>query len=331
MARTRSTAFGRLAVVTTGLALALVALGGAVRATDSGLACPDWPRCFGLWIPPADLQIWLEHSHRLLAGVVGIAIGVLTMWAIARYRHRPAVLWASVAALVLVVVQAALGALVVLQLLRADLVTAHLGMAMVVVACLIFLALSSSAPAPAGDARVAGERRRLAWTSTVVAALCFVQILVGGHVTGIGAGLAYTDFPLMDGAVIPAIGSEAEALHVAHRLLAYLLALGVAYLAVVAVRYRRSATAAGAWDRRQRWLASLPLAAGVLVVVQIALGVANLTNGTSFVTVIPHLAVASWIWSVLVLHSMLAHRTASGEREPAGPARAAALRHKAPA
>lgn len=330
MARTRSTAFGRLAVVTTGLALALVTLGGAVRATGSGLACPDWPRCFGLWIPPAELPIWLEHSHRLLAGVVGIAIGVLTVWAVARFRHRPAVLWASVVALVLVVVQAALGAFVVLELLRADLVTAHLGMAMVVVACLIFLALSSSARAPAGDARVAGARRRLAWTSTVLAALCFVQILVGGHVTGIGAGLAYTDFPLMDGAVIPAIGSEAEALHVAHRLLAYLLTLGVGYLAVVAVRYRRSARDAGAWDRQQRWLASLPLVAAVLVVVQIALGVANLANGTSFVTVIPHLAVASWIWSVLVLHSMLAHRTGSTE-EPTGPSRAAALRHKAAA
>ncbi|MEX0658967.1 MAG: COX15/CtaA family protein, partial [Egibacteraceae bacterium] len=157
MASQHPTGFGRLAVVTAGLSLVLVALGGAVRATDSGLACPDWPRCFGLWIPPADLNIWLEHSHRLLAGVVAIAIAVLTVWALARFRTRPAVVWASVTALVLVTIQAGLGALVVLRLLRADLVTAHLGMAMVVVACLIYLAVAVTRPAPSGSAGAAGE------------------------------------------------------------------------------------------------------------------------------------------------------------------------------
>lgn len=309
MASQRATGFGRIAVVTAGLSLALVALGGAVRATDSGLACPDWPRCFGQWIPPADLHMWLEHSHRLLAGVVGIAVAVLTVWALVRFRGRPSVVWASVAALILVVIQAGLGALVVLRLLRADLVTAHLGMAMVVVACLIYLALSASPAAPS----VSGTgmpSRRLAWTSTAVAGLCFVQILVGGHVTGIGAGLAYTSFPLMDGALIPAASSQREAFHVAHRLLAYLLAGGVVYLSVVAVRHRRAAITAGAWTRDQRWLVTLPLVAGGLVVIQVILGVANLYNGTSFVTVIPHLAVASWIWATLALHSMLAHRRA---------------------
>lgn len=314
MTTQRPTAFGRLAVVTAGLSLVLVALGGAVRATDSGLACPDWPLCFGRWIPPANLNMWLEHSHRLLAGVVGIAVAVLAVWAVARFRDRPTILWASVTALVLVVVQAGLGALVVLHLLDANLVTAHLGMAMVVVACLVYLAVASSS-GPADGPRGG----RLAWTSTAVAALCLVQILVGGHVTGIGAGLVYTDFPLMDGALIPSIGSEREAFHVAHRLLAYLLAGGVAYLAIVAVRVRRAAAAVGDGGG-SHWLVTLPLLACMLVVVQIVLGVANLGNRTSFVTVIPHLAVASWLWSTLVLHSLLAHRGVTATADP-GPER----------
>ncbi|MEX2620886.1 MAG: COX15/CtaA family protein [Egibacteraceae bacterium] len=329
MASQHPTGFGRLAVVTAGLSLVLVALGGAVRATDSGLACPDWPRCFGLWIPPADLNIWLEHSHRLLAGVVAIAIAVLTVWALARFRTRPAVVWASVTALVLVTIQAGLGALVVLRLLRADLVTAHLGMAMVVVACLIYLAVAVTRPAPSGSAGAAGDRR-LAWTATAVAGLCFAQILVGGHVTGIGAGLVYPTFPLMDGALIPAIGTEREAFHVAHRLLAYLLAGGAAYLVVAALRHRRTMLAAGAWGHGQRWLLALPLATGLLVVVQIVLGVANLYNGTSFLTVIPHLAVASWIWATLVLHVLLAHGQAAS-RSAAAPTPSPTPRQEAPA
>lgn len=328
MATQRSRGFARLAVWTTGLTLALVALGGAVRATDSGLACPDWPRCFGLWIPPADLNVWLEHSHRLLAGVVGIAILVLAVWAAARFRDRPSVLWASQAALLLVVVQAALGAFVVLRLLEAELVTAHLGMAMTVVACLVYLSVNASR-APSRDPLPGHRDRRFAWATSAVALLCFLQILVGGHVTGIGAGLVYTDFPLMGGAVLPSVGSEKEAFHVAHRLLAYLLAGGIVSLSAAAISHRRRLQAAGLWTRGHRWLVTLPLWASLLVVVQIGLGVANLANGASFVTVIPHLAVASWIWVTLVLLTILAHRLAPQRNETATPV--APLREGAPA
>lgn len=315
MATQRSTGFARLAVTTTVLTLALVALGGTVRATDSGMACPDYPRCFGEWIPPPDLHMWLEHSHRLLAGIVGIAILALTVWAVARFRHRPSVLWASVTALVLVIAQAALGAFVVLRLLQAELVTAHLGMAMLVLACLIYLAVAVSHP-PSAAAQPLRRDRRLAWTATAVAGLCFVQILVGGHVTGIGAGLVYTDFPLMDGAILPAVTSETEAFHIAHRLLAYLLAGGVVSLCAVALSHRRRLQAADAWTTGQRWLVTLPLWAAVLVVVQIGLGVANLASRASFLTVIPHLAVASWIWAALFLHAVLAHRAAPATGGP---------------
>lgn len=315
MGTQRSKGFARLAVFTTGLTLALVALGGAVRATDSGLACPDWPRCFGAWIPPADLHIWLEHSHRLLAGVVGLLILALTIWAVARFRHRPSVLWASVAALVLVNVQAALGALVVWRLLRAQLVTAHLGMAMAVVACLVYLAVNASLP-PTGP-QPERRDRRFARATSAVAALCFLQILVGGHVTGIGAGLVYTDFPLMGGAVLPAVATEREAFHVAHRVLAYLLAGGVVFLCAAALSHRRELRAAGAWTRAHRWLVNLPLWASALVVVQIGLGVANLANRASFLTVIPHLAVASWIWATLILLTILAYRLAPAKDEAA--------------
>lgn len=319
MSERRLNAFQRLGVVTTALTLVLVALGGAVRATGSGLACPDWPFCYGTLLPgTADIppesgyalwNVWLEHSHRFVASLVGILVLALAVWALTRFRERPWVRWPALAALVLATAQAGLGALVVLQRLRAELVTAHLGMAMLVVACLVLATAGASSPRDAGGATSAATTRELSFarTSTAVAALAFVQILVGGQVTGLGAGLVYTDFPLMGGAVIPAVSSAHEAFHVAHRLLAYALAGAVVYLCARAFRYRRETVVGGG---HERWLVKLAMWAATLVVVQIGIGVANLMTGTASAVVAAHLSVASLIWTVLVILAVLAYRWA---------------------
>jgi heme a synthase len=139
-------AFARSAVAVTGFVLLLVAMGGLVRATDSGLACPDWPRCFGMWVPPADLNVWLEHSHRLLAGIGGLAIIALAVWSWRRYRHRPDLVWPATVAAGVVVIQSGLGALVVLRLLPPALVAIHLGVAALLFAALAMLAVNSIQP-----------------------------------------------------------------------------------------------------------------------------------------------------------------------------------------
>lgn len=336
MSDRRLTGFQRSGVVTTALTLGLVALGGAVRATGSGLACPDWPFCYGKILPgAADIppetgyalwNVWLEHSHRTVASLVGLLVLALAVWAVARYRRRPLVLWPSLAALVLVSVQAGLGALVVLRQLRAELVTAHLGLGMLVLACLVVVTVAASesrAPAgspastgrsatvgPSADARLEARDVRFARAAAGVAALAFVQILVGGHVTGIGAGLAYTDFPLMDGTLLPAVESEQQAFHAVHRMLAYGLAAAIVYLCARAVRYRRQLVTAGLWTEGRRWLVTLPMWAASLVVAQIGLGVLNLITRTAPAVVAAHLAVASLIWTVLVVLVALAYRQA---------------------
>ena len=295
--------FARLAVVTACLSLVLVAVGGAVRATDSGLACPTWPGCFsaGDFLPPADLNVWLEHSHRLIAGVVALMIAALAVWALARYRSRGWILWPTLVAAVAVLVQAGLGALVVLHLLRAELVTAHLGLGMLVVGCLILIAVQAN-PRPA-----VRTSPRYARASLAVTALTLLQILVGGHVTGIAAGLAFTGqgFPFYGLVAFAPITSQPAAYNVAHRVLAVVLAAAIMWLVA---RARRSG--------QTGWLLRLPRIAAWLVVVQIGIGIGNLITELSFLTVIPHLAVASWIWAVLVLNTVLAFRSAADERVP---------------
>lgn len=314
----RLSGLARLVVLTTVVALAVVALGGVVRATDNGLACPTWPGCFsgGDFVPRADVGVWLEHGHRLLAGGLGLLIAAALLWALLRHRDRRTIVWSLAGAAFAVVVQALLGAAVVLFQLRAELVTAHLGMGMAVVALLLLVAVEATrgpVPSPAGD-------RRLTRTSLGVAALTYVQILVGGHVTGLGAGLVYEGSPLLGIATFAPIARESQLFNAAHRVLAVALVIAIGVL--VSRTVRSGATG---------WLARLAHVASGLVLLQVLLGVANLWSGLSPLSVIPHLAVASWLWAVLVLHAALSARRVTagpdaatsdtGARELAGSAR----------
>lgn len=288
----------RLAAATAAGTLLLIAMGGLVRATDSGLACPDWPACYGQWVPPADLNIWFEHSHRLWAGVIAIAITVLTVWTFRRFRHRP-VLWRlSLAALVLVVVQAGLGAAVVLLQLRAGLVTSHLGMSLVVVGCLIVLAVRARPP---GGAPTDGGRWLSRWAAGV-GVLVFLQALLGGQATGRGAAYVFNAFPiwLADEAWT---GNVREWLHVTHRVGGYVVATAVVVFAVAVRRRQREDPTLPDWASRFAWLAV------ALVVAQVGLGIANVLTRASALSATGHLSVASWLWATFVLVSARARFT----------------------
>lgn len=117
----------------------LVGIGGATRVMEAGLACPDWPLCYGSLLPGGrmNMQVFLEWFHRLDAFVVGVALLVLAGLSIAQRRLLPPWLpWLSSAALVLVAVQGGLGALTVLALLPSAVVTAHLAVALLLVGLL---------------------------------------------------------------------------------------------------------------------------------------------------------------------------------------------------
>ena len=297
--------FAKLAIAASIATFVLIAIGGLVRATDSGLGCPDWPLCFGRWVPPADLHAWIEHSHRLVAAVaVGPLVGAVALITVLSSRRRDRVLLAAAtAAGVLVIIQALLGGQVVLQQLRRELVTAHLAMALAVLALTIVIAdRAVSGPLPARRAAV--PIGLVAATATAV----FAQMLLGSWVTGHGAGLAFADFPLMDGSLLPALTAPEQAIQLAHR------ALAVAVLALVlwtAASVRRSTDAA--LPRR------LAAAAVLLILLQLALGAANVWSRLSALFVVPHLAVGAALFAVMVWLYLSVRRAPAlvARREPA--------------
>jgi protoheme IX farnesyltransferase len=279
--------FAKLAIAAALATYVLIVVGGLVRATDSGLGCPDWPLCFGGWVPPLELHAWIEHSHRLVAALaVGPLVAAVALFTIftPRRRDRP-MLIAAVLAGVLVVVQAWLGGQVVIQQLQAELVTAHLAMALTVLALTIAIAdraVNGTLPRPAAGSPI----RLVAWTGAAV----FAQMLLGSWVTGSGAGLAFSDFPLMNGTLLPNIVVDQQVVQLAHRALAVIVAVLVLWTA----QHLRRATA-NAGTRR------LATVAVGLVAVQLALGAANIWSRLSALFVVPHLAVGAALWATTVL------------------------------
>lgn len=336
----------RLTTVAAALTVVLVALGGAVRAFGAGLACPTWPGCFsaGDFLPPAVVTVWLEHTHRLVAGVLGLLLAAALAWVLVRHRRRRDLLGLSLAAAVLVVVQALLGALVVWGGLRAELVTAHLGLGTALLALLLVLATRARHVPAAGARRASGAhegaaragvtaagarggsgaaaaraglatgQERLARRAAVVAGLVWVQILVGGHVTGVGSGLAFVDQPALGLAAAGPIASEGAAFNLVHRALAVVSTVAVMWLAAAVRR-----AGVGGWALRLARLAAL------LVVAQVVLGVVNLATDLAPQVVVAHLAVASWLWAALVGVVLAVNRVA-WPQPPAPVAPAAAQR-----
>lgn len=292
--------YTKLVVLST---LALIFIGGLVTSFGAGLAVPDWPTTYGENMFTYPIEKWqggilYEHGHRLFASLVGLLIIVLAFWQLFADR-RGAVRVLGFVALLLVVAQGVLGGVSVLMRMQwatpepvwfATLVF-HGVLAQSFLVLTVVLAYLQSRehrarlenpepPAPPGVRR---------W-AVAVAALIFLQLIVGASMRHRGAGLALMDFPTSAGYIVPpftetmlARANEMRqayaaqqgidfmevtmgqvAIHFAHRFMGLVVALAALVLTVKALR----PAATSARLKAGVWL----LAA--LVLVQFSLGAA---------------------------------------------------------
>ncbi len=294
------------------LVFAMVVVGGVTRLTHSGLSITEWQPIVGTLPPlsPDDWEqafakyrqtpeyrqvnhamtlaefkgiFWWEYFHRLLGRAIGAVFLLPLLWFAARRAIPPGYGWKLAGIFALGGLQGALGWYTVKSGLVDDprvsqfRLTAHLGLAFVIFAAMLWVALSLLAPA-----RIArpGERERSARRfAYAFAALVFVMVLTGGFVAGIRAGFAYNTFPLMNGHVVPPeimmidpwwknFFYNMATVQFDHRALAWALALAAPLL------WWQVRAAAGA-PARARTGAHLLLA---MLAVQIALGIATLVH-----------------------------------------------------
>jgi heme a synthase len=168
--------------------LGLMALGSATRVMNAGLSCPDWPLCYGQVLPSRqmNLQVFLEWFHRLVATAIGFT--TLTAFSLSIWQRRQLPIWLPKAmgfAMLVVLWQGVLGGLTVTQLLRFDIVTAHLGTGL-----FFFMTLLTIAVALFPNARETNSQNstqvqipNYLWKSGAIAVACiYGQSLLGGIV-----------------------------------------------------------------------------------------------------------------------------------------------------
>lgn len=220
--------FRLLALFAAVSAWGLVAVGGIVRVTESGLGCPDWPLCEGNVVPAQSRAPIIEFSHRATATLVTLLVFATAVWAWRAYRSRRDVTVPAIVAALLVPLQALLGAVVVWLELPSWIVAVHFVVGM------LFLAATVVAAGRAWHRPVAASLAfvRTAWVG-VGASLVLVSL--GAAVVATHAGEACgRQWPVCNGGF--ASGGGLAVLQVAHRSFGYAVAAIAVVLAVLAWR-----------------------------------------------------------------------------------------------
>ena len=303
--------FRRLADLTAVVTFLLIAVGGIVRVSDSGLGCgpggsgtKGWPLCSGDVIPiVGDENTLIEFSHRLLATIVVVLIGLLCWRAYRDLRGRSS--WAfrgSLVAGALVLIQAGLGGLTVEHSLKEELVAAHLGTAMLLFGLLLWLSFKArSQGALETGEPVRQPVRGLKPYAATAAILLLGAIVAGGYMAGTeeegvnevgpniaGAHLACGhQFPTCgDGKFLPFGTNRLTDIHLTHRVFVY--AATIAIIVLLSVAYARGS--------RDRLLAL----AALLLLCQLLLGALNVWLGEHAPLIVAHLATATLLWATVI-------------------------------
>lgn len=264
---------GWLALTAAILTIGLITYGAWVRASGSGLGCPDWPLCEGSLVPTLEGDTAVEFGHRVFAGITMLIVAVSAWFAWSGRATDVLLAKVLVGALGLIFVQAVLGGITVLTELNGNVRLAHLTIALATLTLLTAGAIRGldfqGSPYP--GVRIASVFA--VWTGIVV--------LLGGSIVGSNLSGACPGLPLCD----DRSPLDAAWMHGVHRTAATLLLFALIGLAV--------------WLRKHRGTKlsiALNHTAVLLIVLQIGIGVSAISQSLPMYLRIMHLGMASLIW-----------------------------------
>jgi len=266
----------------------LISLGGAVRAMNAGLSCPDWPLCFGKFVPDFHVQVYYEFIHRCLAGLVAIFTFCLAIYFhIKKFpKKNLKTIWMGISILL---IQIVFGGLTVLKLLKFSVVTAHLIFGMTFLSTLLWLYFQLFDESNKLEEKTPKSFHIVLFLVTFMLA---IQIILGGLVSTNYAGLACEGFPLCNGELIPTL-SGLVGLHVKHRFWGYLTALAIFSFTKLIWK-----------NKKQKWMNPQIVKYGtwlsILVILQICVGATNVLFQIPPIITVIHLALAATLLGLML-------------------------------
>jgi cytochrome c oxidase assembly protein subunit 15 len=324
----RPSALARWLFVIAGLILFMVAVGGVTRLTESGLSITEWKPVTGT-LPPLTQADWeaefaaykqssqyvlmnqgmtlaafkqiyfWEYVHRLLGRLIGLAYAVPLAWFALR-RAIPKGFGLRLTGLLLLGgTQGGVGWLMVRSGLtdrtnvEPAMLAAHLGMALILLAAVVWTACDF-----ARLARVPGAAKaRLGMLAAIAPTLLFLQILLGALTAGLRAGYVANTWPLMNDHLVPegiawwgslwmTLTSDPFLVHFLHRWWAWVAAIALVWMA---------GRVNSVGDRRLAY-ALLSVTVG-----QILLGILTVVTGVNIVLAVAHQLVGALLLGVAVM------------------------------
>lgn len=198
-------AYRRFGVITVASVYLLILVGGIVRSTGSGMGCPDWPKCFGQWVPPTHISqlppnykevfkvagkeiadfnavhTWVEYINRLIGVLIGFFIFIALVLSFSYWKANRKVFWISLVSFIGVAFQGWLGSKVVSTNLLPIMVTVHMLVALLIVGLLIHAVFSAFPPKPLHQLPTKAVSKLSNWVLVCIV-LGVVQIVLGTQV-----------------------------------------------------------------------------------------------------------------------------------------------------
>jgi cytochrome c oxidase assembly protein subunit 15 len=295
-----------IAYVALGALAVIVLTGAAVRLTDSGLGCPDWPRCYGKTLPPLSFHSVIEYGNRVFSAGIGlVVIGAWIASFLRTPRRRDLIVLSTLLPLG-VVAQAVLGGFTVKHELAPGFVMAHFGLSMVILIGAV--ALVFRARYEPGE-RTPSDDRVTVWLVRLLAVLGAVVIFVGTAATAAGPHAGGSDGQLIHRLDFKGAGHTLEWVIHRHATLAATLGIGVILAWFLSKRRPEN-----------RELTDALMVLGILLAAQGLVGTVQYELALPADIVWVHVTLATVTWIALLWCVGTAGRLAPrGARPPASP------------
>jgi cytochrome c oxidase assembly protein subunit 15 len=194
----------------------LIFVGGLVRVSGAGMGCPDWPKCFGRWIPPTNINqlpdyidpekfnlvlAWVEYVNRLFGVLVGSIILISCVFAVLHFKNYKKVTFSILLALFLTLVEGWLGSKLVDTVLDPITITIHLLLALIIIGLIIYSSMQSYLIINGNFEKNSFYPDSIKYMIMAIMGCVVIEIIVGTEIRG-GLDISRKDNPLIESLVL---------------------------------------------------------------------------------------------------------------------------------